>query len=405
MTAESNVKPHVQSLIKTCLRSILTVGVLIIQINFVTLRTAGDINEELHQLVSQLMERDSSVESCVLSVKKGDGTFTWTGAEGIANQNGQFPMTEDTPFFVASITKMFTAAAVMRLNESGALSLNDPMAKYLSEELIQGIHVYDGRDYTREIMIKELLSHTSGIADYYYEEAKDGKNLFDIFIENPDRTWTVDETIERTRNDLEPYFPPGKGAVYSDTNFQLLGRIIEAVTHKPLQVVFETFFFKPLGMDHSYLIGHPRDRITHAAPPAHVFYMGDNITKIRSNGSYWADGGIVSTTQDLITFLQALKEGTIISKDILKLMHQRHKSDSHVEFGLGIMHVRVPAWISEETNGMPLWGHSGSTGSFLYYSQDLDLYMAGTINQVTSGYKTWTLMSKAMEIIQSGSEE
>ena len=105
-------------------------------------------------------------------------------------------------FNIASITKLYTAAAIMKLFEDKRISLDDPMSKYLPDELIKGIHKYKGKDYSKEINIRQLLSHKSGIADYYSEEAKNGKSLFDIFVEDPERLWTVDETINRARNDL-----------------------------------------------------------------------------------------------------------------------------------------------------------------------------------------------------------
>jgi D-alanyl-D-alanine carboxypeptidase len=153
-------------------------------------------------------------------------------------------MTKDTPIYIASITKLYTASAIMRLYERGALSLEDPVAKYLPEKIIHGIHIYNGKDYSHEITIKELLSHTSGIADYYTEKPKGGKSLSDLFLEEPQRPWTVDEMIERARNDLKPNFQPGTDTSYSDTNFQLLGKVIEATTGKPLHIVFEEFFFR-----------------------------------------------------------------------------------------------------------------------------------------------------------------
>jgi D-alanyl-D-alanine carboxypeptidase len=73
---------------------------------------------------------------------KGDGSFSWSGAAGIAGQDGQVSMTKDTPIFIASITKLYTATVIMQLYEKGALSLDDPMSKYLSEQLIRGIHIY-----------------------------------------------------------------------------------------------------------------------------------------------------------------------------------------------------------------------------------------------------------------------
>jgi D-alanyl-D-alanine carboxypeptidase len=129
-------------------------------------RSFDNLNQKMEYLVSGLVEKDKSVRNCVLSVMKGDGSFSWSGAAGIVRQDGQVPMSKNVPIYIASITKLYTATAIMRLCEKGVLSLDDPMSRYLPEELIQGIHVYKGKDYSHEITIKQLLSHTSGIADY-----------------------------------------------------------------------------------------------------------------------------------------------------------------------------------------------------------------------------------------------
>jgi D-alanyl-D-alanine carboxypeptidase len=360
-----------------------------------------NVNQELQYLVSNFAEKDNSVKNCVLSVMKGDGSFSWSGAAGIASQDGQVPMTKDTPIYIASITKLYTATAIMRLYEKGALSLDAPMAKYLPAGLIRGIHVYKGKDYSHEITIKELLSHTSGIADYYTEKPKGGKSLFELFLEEPDRPWTVDETIERARKDLKPNFPPGTAASYSDTNFQLLGKIIEAVTGKPLHIVFEEFFFRPLGLKHTWLIGRSKPQLAPSAQPAHVFDKDINITKTRANGAYWADGGIVSTAEEMIVFLKALNEGRIIKSETVKLMHHWHKLHFPLQYGYGTMYVKFPRFMNMVMKVPPLWGHSGSTGSFLYYSEDLNLYLAGTIDQTASRSKPFRLISKVIKAIQS----
>ena len=274
------------------------------------------------------------------------------------------------------------------------------MSRYLPEELIQGIHVYKGKDYSHEITIKELLSHTSGIADYYTEKPKGGKSLFDMFLEEPKRSWTVDQTIERARKDLEPNFPPGTDTSYSDTNFQLLGKVIEAVTGKPLHIVYTNFFFRPLGLKHTWLTGRSEPLITPSSAPADIFYKDMIITNTRSNGAYWADGGIVSTAEECIVFLKALNEGRIISRDTLKLMHNWHKLQFPLQYGYGTMYFKLPWFITKVMKVPPLWGHSGS-GSFLYYSEDLNLYMAGSINQVESKTKPFRLMLSVMKAIQS----
>ncbi len=355
----------------------------------------------MEYLVSALVQKDKSVRNCVLSVMKGDGSFSWSGAAGVARQDGQVPMTKDTPIYIASITKLYTATIIMRLYEKGALSLDDPMSRYLPERLIQGIHVYKGKDYSHEITIKQLLSHTSGIADYYTEKPKGGKSLFDLFLQEPQRSWTVDETIARARNDLKPNFQPGTSASYSDTNFQLLGKIIETVTGKPLAILYEDFIFRPLGLKHTWLIGHSEPKLVPSVAPADVFYKDINIANTRSNGAYWADGGIVSTAEEMIVFLKALNEGQIVRGDTLKLMHNWHKLQFPLQYGYGTMYFKLPKFISKVMKVPPLWGHSGSTGSFLYYSEDLNLYMAGTINQADSKTKAFKLMVKVTKAIQS----
>jgi CubicO group peptidase (beta-lactamase class C family) len=359
-------------------------------------RPQDSFDQEMGAIVARFVQNDKSVRNCVLSMMKGNGTLSWSGASGIARENGTAPMTKETPIFIASVTKLYTATAIMRLWEQGKLSLDDPMARYLPEGLIKGIHVYEGKDYSREITIKQLLSHTSGIADYYDEKPKGGKSLFEMFLQEPGRSWTVDETIERARDDLRPYFPPGKGSSYSDTNFQLLGKIIEKVTGKPLHEVFEEFFFRPLGLTHTWMVGRS-EPLASSPAPADVFYKSTNITKTRSNGAYWADGGIVSTADEMIIFLKALNKGRILQKETVRMMHDWHRLNFPIEYGFGTMRFKLPWLLSELTGITPLWGHSGSTGSFLYYSEEQDLYMAGTLDQADSKIGPFSLMQKAMK--------
>jgi D-alanyl-D-alanine carboxypeptidase len=387
----------------TSVMVIAAVGSLIIELRSST-RSFDDLNQEMGNLVSGLVEKDRSVRNCVLAVMKGDGSCSWAGAAGIASQDGQVPMTKDTPIYIASITKLYTATAIMRLVERGALSLDDPMWKYLPQNLIQGILVYKGKDFSREITIRELLSHTSGIADYYTEKPKGGKSLFELFQEEPSKAWTVDETIERARKELSPNFPPGTDASYSDTNYQLLGKIIEKVTGKPLHIVYEDFFFHPLGLSHTWLVGRSEPVLLPGAAPADVFDNDMNITRTRSNGAYWADGGIVSTAEEMILFLKALNGGQIIRGETLKLMHAWHKLHLPIQYGYGTMYFGLPGFISRLLKVTPLWGHSGSTGSFLYYSEDLNLYMAGTIDQTESKSKPFRLMMSVMKAFHSEKE-
>ena len=100
-------------------------------------------------------------------------------------------------------------------------------------------------------------------------------------------------------------------------------------------------------------------------------------------------------------FLKALNEGRIIRPASLKLMHNWRRLEGPLQYGYGTMYFNLPAPIRGITGIPPLWGHSGSTGSFLYYSQGLDLYMAGTIDQVESRIKPFLLMGQVIRALRA----
>jgi D-alanyl-D-alanine carboxypeptidase len=313
--------------------------------------SSHDVNRKLQCLVSGFVGKDRSVKSIELAMTKGDGSYSWAGAAGIANQHGQIPMTKDTPNYIASVTKIYIATAIMKLSEEKALALDDPMAKYLPADLIKGIDVYNGKDYSHQVTIRELVSMTSGIADSYEEKGKDGKSMFDLFVEDPEKSWTVDDMIKRARDDLKPHFPPGTAVFYSDTNYQLLGKIIENVTHKQLSSVLEDFFFRPLGLQHTWLVGYPEPQVISSVNPADVFDNEQNITKTRSSRDYWADGGLVSTADDMIIFLKALNEGKIITRQSLETMQTWRDGNipGHipgVQYGYGLWYFQLPGPMS-----------------------------------------------------------
>lgn len=389
---------------RTILLAIL-ITILIIVVVFVYRRLTRpefkNLSQELEYTITDIVRKNKMIKNCVLYVSKGDGTFTWSGAAGIANQVNLAPMTKNTPFYLASITKIYTAVAIMKLFEQDSLRLDDPVSRYLPQDLIHGLNLYQGHDYSNEITIEQLLAHTSGIPDYYDEKGKDGMTLFEIFKADPQRQWSIEEQIARVRNDMISKSKPGEKAFYSDTNYQLLGKIIEERTGKPLQTVFSEFFFIPLNLSHTWLVGFPGPEEKSSFFVADVFSGNDNITKMRSSTFYWADGGIVSTTEDEIMFLKALNKGLIIKPATLELMHHWNpiKNTGPFQYGFGTMQFKVPSVISRTLDYLPVWGHTGSTGSFLYYSPGKDLYVAGTINQTNDNKTALLLMIKALRII------
>jgi CubicO group peptidase (beta-lactamase class C family) len=177
--------------------------------------------EEHLQAVVERAHRDRQLAGVVAAVQRPATGLAWTGAVGECRP--------DTEFFIASTTKLHTSAVVFRLVERRELRLEDRLVDILGDK-VDALHVIDGVDRTGEITIRHLLSHTSGVADYFQGTQADGSRLDRAITAGDDRGWTPDEATDVARR-IGAVFPPGhrRKALYSDTNFQLLGLVIETV--------------------------------------------------------------------------------------------------------------------------------------------------------------------------------
>ncbi|MBI9044965.1 MAG: beta-lactamase family protein [Anaerolineaceae bacterium] len=360
------------------------------------------IHEKLQVFVENTVKSDRQIRNCMLLVSSGDERFHWTGAAGLADEEKCVKISTETPFFLASITKLFTAVVVMQLYEDGLLNLNDNIVDYLPGNLVNGIHIYKGIDYTNRIQIQHLLSHTSGIADYYTKAPKGERSFMDILLAEPDREWTVEDTIVWAREKLEPSFAPGEKAEYSDTNFQLLGFIIEKVTGKALHDVYLEYIFGPAGMKHSCLYTRSEPIEAAIAAPAHLYYKDLDLTFHKAYESSWADGGIISTMEDCLKFFKTLNSGKLIKdKTNIDMMHQWRPIFFPIQYGFGTMYYKLSRLMSPFFAIPGVWGHSGSTGSFLFYCEEQDLYLVGSINQAKNPGKPFQMMAKILNVTKN----
>jgi len=358
------------------------------------------VGAKLQTLLDNLVRKDKSIYNATLGVATEEPNFTWAGAAGTADAAGGTAMQPETPYFLASITKMYTAVAVMILQERGRLDLGDRLAKYLPASLIQGIHRLKGTDYTDQITLRQLLSHSSGLADYSLERPRQGKPFHLCLFTEGDRSFTVDDVMRLVRDELTPYFPPSATkAHYSDTNYQLLGAVIEAATGGRLHDLFAELFFLPRGMTQTYLSGYPR--MAAPAEPAKIYFRDRALNIPQAMKSIGAQGGMVSTSQDSLRFLQALTRGEVFARrETFAAMQQWNKIFFPLEYGLGLMRFKMPRWMSPFMPAPELVGHSGSTGSFLYYSAERKLYIAGTVNQVERQRAPFQIMLQVAEILR-----
>lgn len=295
---------------------------------------------------------------------------TWYGAAGDIQQ--------DQPYFIASTTKLFTTAIVLNLVAQQKLQLDDPLEKYLPSDVLNGLHVYKGQDYSRKLTIRHLLAHTSGLPDYFQGKGANGQSLEDALTGGQDQTWTFAQVLAINRT-MTPLFAPGtKGkAHYSDTNFQLLGQIIERVTQQSYTTNCENLIIKPLGLSKTYLYQDPTDN-----RPKNLYYKDRPLPIPKAMTSFGCDGGMVSTSRDMLVFIEAFFEGKLFPKAYIAQLQDWNKIFFPMQSGAGIHRFKLP-WIFNPTGAMPeMIGHSGLSGALAYYSPKENLYIVGTVNQV-----------------------
>ncbi|MFO0355436.1 MAG: serine hydrolase domain-containing protein [Sphingobacteriaceae bacterium] len=310
----------------------------------------------------------------------------WCGASG--------DLKTDSLFFIASTTKLYITALILNLRSKDLLDLDDKIEKYFSKDIHTGLNNFNGTDHSKEITIKHLMAHTSGIPDYFQVKNNSGYRLENDITNGNDQYWSFENCIERSKT-LKPQFKPGAAnkAHYSDTNFQLLGKIIEIVSGKSLSTNLEEVIFKPLGTSHTYLYHTISDQT-----PKPFYFKNKTLLVPKAMCSFGADGGIVSTSQELLLFLEAFFKGKFFPSSYLNELYQWNSIFFPMRSGIGVHLFKLP-WLFNPFGTIPaLIGHSGLSGTLAYAAPEKDLYIAGTVNQVAYPDSSFRL---AIKLIQS----
>jgi CubicO group peptidase (beta-lactamase class C family) len=359
----------------------------------------------LEKLLQEQVQ-NKQIFNIVLAVQSGDCSFEWSGAAGVTDPSTNAEMRADSPYFIASITKIFTAAAIMLLHEREQLNLEDRIISILSEEQVSGIHYFKGKDYSGELKIFHLMNQTSGLADYFEQKNRHGVSFLETMLEEGDIEWDIDKALDIVKNDLKSKFPPavkqgsGQKAYYSDTNYQLLGAILENVSGKNLGQVFDEFFFTPLDLPNTYLFGDDQAGYERESP-ATIYYKEKPLNLPKAMRSFWSDGGMVSTTIEQNRFLQALFGGEIFQdQKTLAWMQQWNKIFFPLEYGYGLMRFKLPRIFSPFSPVPEFIGHSGASGSFAFYCPERGFYLSGTVNQLDARSTSFRLMPTIANILK-----
>lgn len=355
-----------------------------------------------------------AIRHAAMGVETVDGTFRWSGALGDAYPGGT-PMRAGAPFFIASVTKLVTATVVLRLWEQGRLQLDDPIAAHLPATLVRGLHRLGGVDHSDRITVRHLLAHTSGLPDYFEGRPKGGRSVSQRLETEGDLSWTVEDVANIVRG-LRPHFPPQpvdaprQRARYSDTNYQLLAAVIEAVTGRPFHQACDTLVFEPLGLQHTYLFGRAQ-RAESEERPATIWFGNQPLDAPRTFTSLGPDGGIVSTLDDLMTFMRAFVRGTLFEhrRTLGERERRWNRFGFHptalrtpgwpIEYGLGVMRFHLPRVFTPLRPMPAVIGHSGATGTWLFHCPELDVLLAGTVDQATAAAVPYRLVPKVLRMV------
>ncbi|MEP6680612.1 MAG: serine hydrolase domain-containing protein [Chloroflexota bacterium] len=246
-----------------------------------------------------------------LAVLKGDGGG-WSGTAGSIEPG--------RPLVIGSVMKTFVAALTLQLADEGAIGLGDPVTRYLPEAKV-----------ARGITVAELLQHTSGIADLFTDTMSNALNS------DRSHAWTRAEILKTIGG---PWFAPGKGWAYSNTNYLLLGMLIERVTGSPLHDVLAARFTHPLGLSRTHLIG-----------PGEA--SDDGLLDPSWASAFWGSGATESTVDDLVRWGDALYGGSLLRPETLHRMTHFNKDG----YGFGTQRVEL-------TRSLVGPGHSGLLGTY-----------------------------------------
>jgi len=281
---------------------------------------------------------------------------------------------EDSQYYIASINKFFVSSIILKLFTNNKLDLQDKISKYLPEEVVQGLHIHKGKDYSNDLSIAHLISLTSGLPCYLTDKQANGKKAMAELEAGIDQPWPIDKVIQEVKR-MKTHFPPGKEgrAKYSDTNHHILGLIIENITGEPVNIVLKNLF-QELNLTKTYVCGDANNK--NFIP---IRYKSEKrYLPLFLNSTQY---DIISTAKDQMTFLKAFFSGCFFPKERLSDLEKWNNIFFPFKYGIGIQKFSLPRTLSPFHPVPDMVGHCGSTGSVAFFVPDMDLYITGTINQ------------------------
>lgn len=340
------------------------------------------VKHSIEQSFKKQVQKDKKIKSAFLLVHSESKGIHLHVTDGLLDSK--------QPVYMASVGKLFTSVMISLLNEKEELHFNDNIINYLEPDLTEKLHHFDGKDYSNQIKIKHLLNHTSGLSDHF-------RPLLKKLLQEPNFSMSPEEAITWTKKHTKPLFPPGNGFKYTDTNYHLLGLIIEKITKMPFHEALKNYIYEPLQMKNSSMLHYSKPLDKQTQDLADFYIDTNNLANYKGYASIdYAGGGLVSTGEDLLKYMKALTSYQLVKKETLDvMMNDNAKYGLGIDYGYGIMQFKtVPLLMPKIFN---CWGHAGATGSYMFYHPKLDSYVIGTFNNFS--YETKAVRFMLIKVI------
>lgn len=339
-----------------------------------TAATATELRTKVNQIFEEsFISHDFKGAGYV--VYKGDEIYS--GGTGKANKKENTDNSADAVYHVASVTKQFTAAGILRLCEEKKLSLDDTLSQF-----------FPGYKAGADIPIHRLLSMQSGIPDFvreYDENGNEKKSTSQITLDGV----TEDNSAQKNRNAVKTWifsqellYPQEERYSYSNSNYFLLGEIIEQVSGKPYFEYLKTSFFEPLALTTA---GFDEDYDVSGATVAKGYNdTGSTAAVYGYPGVSFGSGDIMASPKDLYKWTVALHSGKVLGDEMLQKMTSKHTDcGDGTSYGYGLMMVDSPYGT--------IYMHTGATPrffSYVVYSPQKELFLS-----VMSNYASESIFS------------
>jgi len=341
----------------------------------------------LQHLADSLVAARPRLPGVIIAVRSRTLGQSWTVAAGLSDTVRRVPLRPEQPVRIASNTKTYVAAALLRLVEEGRLALSDPLAKHLPPHLDQLLR-RDGYD-TQAITIEQVLSHRAGFHEHPAVPSYTARLRTD-----PTYRWTREEQIQWLVDSLAPVGLPGGQFRYSDSGYTLLGAIIERYANQPLgPAVRRLVDFDKLALRTTWW--ETLEPAPSGVPPrAHQYLGGFDSYDINPSFDLYGGGGIVAPMAEMARFVAALLEGRVFKQKATLDTMLAPRSTEMAGYGLGIFGANA--------RGLHGYGHSGFWGTTVMVFPDPGITIAIAVTEQSELRIANAVMSTVLALFGAG---